>query len=101
MKLLFLRKSKKLLQADIANYLGISKATYCKYETGALEINVTTAKKLADFYGVSLDYLCDRQFSVIGYVPEDRRTTLSEIADLNELNFEKVKAYLAAIKDLT
>ena len=47
-------------QKQIAAYLGISQNTYSQYEVGALNYPVETLIKLADFYGVSVDYLLGR-----------------------------------------
>lgn len=55
-----LRKERGLYQKDIANYLGVDRTTYVKYETGASEPDTVTLSKLADFFNVSLDYLVGR-----------------------------------------
>lgn len=47
-------------QKQIAAYLGISQNTYSQYEVGVLNYSVDTLEKLADFYGVSVDYLLGR-----------------------------------------
>lgn len=59
MKLIELRKEKKLTQKDVANYLQIARTTYSAYEQGANTPDITTLKKLADYYETSIDYLCD------------------------------------------
>ena len=52
-----LRVSKKLLQKDIAELLGVERTTYVKYESGVSEPNINTLLRLADYYEVSVDYL--------------------------------------------
>lgn len=47
-------------QKQIAVYLGISQNTYSQYEIGTLNYPVDVVVKLADFYGVSTDYLLGR-----------------------------------------
>lgn len=59
--LLQLRKSKKLSQQAVADLLGISATAYQNYEYGKTELNYTGLRKLADFYGVSTDYLLGRE----------------------------------------
>lgn len=59
-RLTSLRKERKLLQADVANKVGIARATYGAYEQGSRQPDFETLKKLADFFGVSLDYLLGR-----------------------------------------
>lgn len=47
-------------QDQIAKYLGISQNTYSQYEIGVLNYPLDAVVKLADFYGVSTDYLLGR-----------------------------------------
>ena len=47
-------------QKQIAQQLGISQNTYSQYEVGVLNYPVDALMKLADFYGVSVDYLLGR-----------------------------------------
>ena len=47
-------------QKQIGEHLGISQNTYSQYEIGVLNYSVDVLMKLADFYGVSVDYLLNR-----------------------------------------
>ena len=47
-------------QKQIAEQLGISQNTYSQYELGILNYPVDALLILADFYGVSVDYLLGR-----------------------------------------
>ena len=55
-----LREDRDLKQKDIAQMLKIHQTTYSDYERGNLNIPVATLHMLADFYGVSVDYLLGR-----------------------------------------
>ncbi len=55
-----LREDKDKTQKDIANYLNMQLTVYQRYERGERELPLWAAIKLADFYGVSLDYLVGR-----------------------------------------
>ncbi|MBQ9761886.1 MAG: helix-turn-helix transcriptional regulator [Oscillospiraceae bacterium] len=55
-----LRIDKGYTQKQIGDYLGISQNTYSQYEIGVLRYPVDVLMKLADFYGVSVDYLVGR-----------------------------------------
>ena len=55
-----LRIDHEYTQKQIAAYLGISQNTYSQYEVGILNYPVETLMKLADLYGVSVDYLLGR-----------------------------------------
>ena len=57
MNLKQLRKSKNLYQKDIADYLGIERTTYVKYENNTIIPNIEILKKLAEFYDVTVDYI--------------------------------------------
>lgn len=55
-----LREDRGLSQKEIAAVLNIAQNTYSQYETGAIAITAPDLITLADFYGVSIDYLLDR-----------------------------------------
>lgn len=56
-----LREDRDLKQKDLAALLNVFQNTYSQYETGVIEITASTLIKLADFYGVSVDFLLDRE----------------------------------------
>ena len=55
-----LREDHDLTQAAIGKMLGTTQQQYYKYEKGIQEIPVHHLITLADFYGVTLDYLVGR-----------------------------------------
>ena len=55
-----LREDRDLKQEDIAKLLSCTQACYSNYENGKREIPPVVLEKLADFYGVSVDYLLGR-----------------------------------------
>ena len=55
-----MREDKDLRQREIAEILNVSQTTYSRYESGALDIPSAALIKLADFYGVSVDYILGR-----------------------------------------
>lgn len=58
-----LREDHDQKQKVIADYLNITQQTYSIYERGEREIPLHLMIKLADYYGVTMDYICDRQCS--------------------------------------
>ena len=60
MRIRDLREDNDLTQRAIADYLHIKQNTYSQYEIGVLNYPVDAILKLADFYGVSVDYLLGR-----------------------------------------
>ena len=55
-----LREDRDLKQRDVAGLLKIHQTTYSDYELGRLNIPIPVLHILADFYGVSVDYLLGR-----------------------------------------
>lgn len=55
-----LREDNDLKQKQIAAYLLCDQSLYSKYERGERPLPLDLACKLADFYGVSVDYLLGR-----------------------------------------
>lgn len=70
-----LRKQKKLTIIELAEKIGVTKLTILNWEHGTHEIKGSNAKKLADYFNVSIPYL-------LGY---DTDNTLSDlVAKINE-----------------
>lgn len=57
MRLKELRKAHKLKQTDIAEVLSCSQGVYSRYESEDREPPFDIIKKLAEYYGVTIDYL--------------------------------------------
>lgn len=55
-----LREDRDLTQHDIARLLHCTQVCYSNYETGKRDVPAEVLDKLADFYGVSVDYLMGR-----------------------------------------
>ena len=80
-KLLEERKKAGKSQAEIAQLLGITTAAYQNYENGRREAGYATIGKLADFYGVTTDYLLGREpapdpFGELRIDPNDEKAVL-------------------------
>lgn len=58
-----LREEKGLSQKDVAEHLGITRQAIASYELAKREPDYETLHKLADFFGVSADYLLGRSGS--------------------------------------
>ena len=55
-----LREDRDLTQTELAKCLKVHQTTYSDYELGRLNVPVTVLHTLADYYGVSVDYLLGR-----------------------------------------
>ena len=99
MKLKELRKSSGLTQNEIAKILNITQQSYNGYETNKYEPNLKTLCQLADYYGVSLDYLCDHETpnqTQIGYLTDTQKVAINLLLKLNESNLLQTIGYLTA-----
>ena len=54
------REDRDFKQKELAHLLRVHQTTYSDYELGKLNIPVPALHTLADFYGVSIDYLLGR-----------------------------------------
>ena len=55
-----LREDSDKKQKELAELLKVHQTTYSDYELGRLNIPISALHTLADFYGVSVDYLLGR-----------------------------------------
>lgn len=55
-----LREDRDLKQKELAELLKVHQTTYSDYELGRLNIPIASLHILADYYGVSMDYLLGR-----------------------------------------
>jgi transcriptional regulator with XRE-family HTH domain len=75
-----LRKELKLSQYELADRLGYSRGKLSNYEQGSRQPDYDTLQKLADFFGVTTDYLLGRTNDKKGFVNEkDNYNPLTEI----------------------
>ena len=90
-----LRIKRGLSQADVARELGISRQSYNFYENGKRDPDTAMVKVLAEFFGVSTDYLLGRLY------PDTKQLVCSpevqEIANLYDKLPEDKKALVLAM----
>lgn len=103
-----LRKNKKLSQKAVADILEVSPQAYQKYEYGTAELNYSGISKLADFYGVTTDYLLGREpapnpFADLNLCPEDETAVMEKFMSLPDsfraCALELLRELAGAIKD--
>lgn len=87
MKIKELRKENKKTQTEIASSIHLTQQTYAKYELEQLEPSIDTLCKLADYYGVSLDYLIGRDYSSeFSYLTEQEKIIVATFRKMNDEN---------------
>lgn len=85
-----IRKERGLTVKEVVEGAGIPMRTYQNYEYMEREIGAGTLQKLADFYGVTTDYLLGR-----GPEPNDPIKDMSDRLNLNPYERAIISAYLA------
>lgn len=75
-----LREDRDLRQVDVASATGIDQRSLSNYETGKTNPDSYAIKRLADFFGVTCDYLLGASDLNL----TDRRAILSAIDDIQE-----------------
>jgi len=99
MNLKTLRKSNNKTQEEIARFLHTTQQTYARYEIETSEPNIETLIKLADYYGVSLDYLVGRNYAnELGYLTPEQKTIIKMFMNLDEYKQIKVAGYIAGLE---
>jgi len=88
-----LRKEKNWSQTDLANQSGVSREMISKYERGIAIPSVDAAKKIADAFEVSLDYLVGE-----GINASFDKQTLKRLQEIQDMNPD-FKVHLFSIID--
>ena len=94
------RKAKKLTQIEVANAIGLSQSSYSYWENNDAKIESSALSKLADMFGVTVDYLLGASDNpqnsisvpVLGAVPAG--IPLEAIEDV--LDWEEIPASMCA-----
>ena len=98
-KLLFLREQLNVTQKAVADYIGLSRQAYAHYEFGDRYPDLKTLCKLADFFGVSVDYLLGRETCNLALSPppsEYQRIYESQPRETQENILEFMKVFSKA-----
>ena len=64
-KLINIRKKNKKTQQEVADFLGITKQSYYKYEKKINKISLESIMKLSDYYKISSDYFLKNNIEVV------------------------------------
>lgn len=86
-----LRLRKGLSQKAVADFLQIDRTTYLKYESGTSNPNVTRLARLAEFLGVTPDYLLCED---VAPATEKTDSNIDELLSLYERMDDKFKMRL-------
>jgi transcriptional regulator with XRE-family HTH domain len=96
-KILRLRKERKWSQKKLASMIGTSGPVLGRYEREEVTPSVEVARKLAEAFGVTLDYLVDET----GIVAElTDREVLNRITEIDHLDKDDKKTIIHVIDSL-
>lgn len=99
-QLKIIRNANKLKQYHVADALGISRSTYCSYETGRRSVDVETLLKLSFFYKLPMDCFFE-DYYVENINEEDKYENDIDAKYLSQLSTEEISlvAKLRAMDD--
>lgn len=98
-----LRKERKMTQAQLAEYLGLSCAAIYKYERNLAEPDIESMIKIADLFECSIDYLVGRtewKSPTSLEVEQDRRAARKAIENTTLLQSTQTDSISEAIQQL-
>lgn len=99
-----LRLSKNKTQAQVASEIGIGRTGYTKIENGTQDADTEIISKLADYFGVTVDYLLGRnELNYLGNIIENKKIPIigSVKCGPNGLAFEYLEGYVVVDDTLT
>jgi len=94
-----LREETGVTQSQLAEHIGVSQSSLSRWELEVNFIDVISAEKLADYFNVTIDYLCARSD-----LPRAAQITLkeSELLDIfRSLTQKKQEAIYNSVKILS
>lgn len=96
-KIRALREDMDLRQIDVANATGIDQKTLSNYETGKTRPDSEALISLADFFGVTIDYLVGRDMKTMKKAkPSISNKEIAEQLSQIQKELEDIKAKLKA-----
>lgn len=100
-----LRKDRGMTQKDLSKIIFVTAGTISNYESGQYKPDLPKLIVLADYFGVSLDYLIGRSTSnlspdVIRELIAPKMTDGNFIEDFKSLSPERQKALLLVMQDM-
>lgn len=101
MKLKELRINSGLNQTETAKNIGIARINYNKYELEQVEPDIQTLCQIADYYGVTLDYLCEHEtktLSDLGPISEEQKKAIELLTQLDRNNLGIALGFLIRLK---
>lgn len=99
-RLIKLRKNAKCTQAQMAEKLGVARSTYVTYELGTRQPDHKMLVEIADYFGVSVDYLLGRTDEPLDYSKPNLLAELTNpVLEHFDGDLNKACAFYEALKE--
>jgi len=92
-----LREQKGLLQKEVANAVNVHPSNYSKMEKGERDVSISTADKLAKYFGISLDELVHMNGNVPDEITIVDKSTSERLKLIQQLEDEDKNAIFRII----
>lgn len=102
-----LRNKQKVTQATLAKYLGVAQNTLSYWENETYDIDTGSLQKIADYFGVTTDYLLCRDSKHTSQPTSDRTVSEEDIMfalfdgdkEITPEMYDEVKQFARFIKE--
>lgn len=86
-------------QLQVAKDLNISQQNFCRYENEQNEPDIKTLIQIADYFDVSLDFLCGRPrpYDLPSTATNNQKQAINIILQLNDVNSLRAISYCAGL----
>lgn len=95
----FLRKEKKMTQAELANKINVDQTTIGRWEDGNREPTIGNVSNIAKVFDISIPDLLDKDLTIIDNLQEIKREQLDDLSILDNVLFSK-KDKIDSVKNL-
>lgn len=99
MRLITLRLEKNITQKELADALGIDKTLISQYEGEIIKPDYETVERLAEYFGVTIDYLCGNAEIPVEIKPPVKENAREEITSVDSKETEIKPEYLSIAKE--
>ena len=99
MRLLELRKSKKISQAELSKILNIPQTTYSSYETNRTMPDINTLLKLAKYYNTTIEFILGENTEIVNLLTLSnvKSDIIKNVLEVDEIQAQRIKSYIDGI----
>lgn len=98
-RLEILREKKELSYSELAEKVGMTKSLLWRYETGKSDPGLNSLIKLADYFGVTLDWIAGNGDEEIQYTNKDKYNNAVNRAIKENVSPEKLENLIKILKE--